>query len=56
MFVSDDQALKVSFWIKNQEVNLEKEYGIERLVDSLEGEFYTFDMFYQNSRTLSNNG
>ena len=33
---------------KKQEVNLEKEYGIERLVDSLEGEFYTFDMFYQN--------
>ena len=47
MFVSDDQALKYHL-DKKQEVNLEKEYGIERLVDSLEGEFYTFDMFYQN--------
>ena len=26
----------------------EKEYGIEHLVDSLEGDFYTFDMFYQS--------
>ena len=47
MFVSDDQALKYHL-DKKQEVNLQKEYGIERLVDSLEGEFYTFDMFYQN--------
>ena len=29
-------------------VDLEKEYGIEHLVDSLEGDFYTFDMFYQS--------
>ena len=44
MFVSDDKALKYHLDQK-QEVDLEKEYGIEHLVDSLEGDFYTFDMF-----------
>ena len=47
MFVSDDKALKYHLDQK-QEVDLEKEYGIEHLVDSLEGDFYTFDMFYQS--------
>lgn len=47
MFVSDDKALKYHLDQK-QEVDLEKEYGIEHLVDSLEGNFYTFDMFYQS--------
>ena len=47
MFVSDDKALKYHLNQK-QEVDLEKEYGIEHLVDSLEGDFYTFDMFYQS--------
>ena len=46
MFVSDEKALKYHLNQK-QEVDLEKEYGIEHLVDSLEGDFYTFDMFYQ---------
>ena len=36
MFVSDDKALKYHLDQK-QEVDLEKEYGIEHLVDSLEG-------------------
>ena len=38
MFVSDDKALKYHLNQK-QEVDLEKEYGIEHLVDSLEGDF-----------------
>ena len=38
MFVSDDKALKYHLDQK-QEVDLEKEYGIEHLVDSLEGDF-----------------
>ena len=42
-----DKALKYHLDQK-QEVDLEKEYGIEHLVDSLEGDFYTFDMFYQS--------
>ena len=46
MFVSDDKALKYHLDQK-QEVDLEKEYGIEHLVDSLEGDFYTFDNIYE---------
>ena len=42
MFVSDDKALKYHLDQK-QEVDLEKEYGIEHLVDSLEGDFIIND-------------
>ena len=47
MFVSDHQAMKYHI-DKKQTAYLEKEYGEDKIVDHLEEDFYTFDMFYQD--------